>query len=298
MMTKTFSTFVVLCAIGAVACDRAVETPSEPTTPTAAVAAVTAEAAPDIGAMLDAVLEGSHRSYEHRTRDRWRHPKETLLFFGLRPDMTVVEIYPGGGWYTEVLAPVLREQGRLVAAHYDPDLPPDYRERSFTDYVNKLAARPDLYGHVDVIELGTPDTLDLGEDGSADMVVTFRNIHGMINGDELDAMLAAMFRVLKPGGVLGVVQHRADEGADPVESARLGYVPESHVIERAEAAGFEFDARAEINANPADTKDHTRGVWALPPSLSGDMELRDEKIAIGESDRMTLRFIKPAQSME
>lgn len=273
------------------ACGRDAPTQSPPADAPAATAAAPGE--PTVSGLLDTVLAGSHRSYENRARDRWRNPKETLEFFGLEPDMTVVEIYPGGGWYTEVLAPVLRGRGRLVAAHFDPTLPPDYRERYFNDYMNMLAGRGDLYDEVEVLQLGDPGTFSLGEDGSADMVLTFRNIHSMINDGSLEAMLAAMFRVLRPGGVLGVVQHRADEGVDAIESARMGYVPESYVIAMAEAAGFRFDASAEINANPSDTKDHSRGVWALPPTLTGDMELREEKLAIGESDRMTLRFIKP-----
>lgn len=275
------------------ACSNDAPTPAAPADLSAAPAAPESPAAPTVAELLDTVLAGSHRSYQNRARDRWRNPKETLMFFGLQPDMTVVEIYPGSGWYTEVLAPVLRGRGRLVAAHFDPALPPPYRERYFTDYVNMLAARGDLYDEVDVLQLGEPASFSLGEDGSADLVLTFRNIHSMINDNSLEPMLAAMFRVLRPGGVLGVVQHRANEGVDAVESARLGYVPESYVIAMAEAAGFRFDARAEINANPRDTKDHSRGVWALPPTMMGDMELREEKLAIGESDRMTLRFIRP-----
>lgn len=271
------------------------EAPTPAVSPDAEPAAMepAAEAPPAIAALLDEALAGSHRSYGNRSRDRWRNPKETLMFFGLQAGMTVVEIYPGSGWYTEVLAPVLRGRGKLVAAHFDPAIPPDYRQRYYDDYMNMLAARPDLYDEVEVLQLGEPAMLNLGEDGSADMVVTFRNIHSMINDGSLEPMLAAMFHVLRPGGILGIVQHRADEGVDVAESARMGYVPQSHVIAMAEAAGFRFEASSEINANPQDTRDHAGGVWSLPPTLSGDMDLRESKLAIGESDRMTLRFVRP-----
>jgi len=271
-------------------CERAAEPPATVIAPPVAATPTPEEA---VTGRLDQAIGGAHRSVANRARDVWRHPKETLLFFGLRADMTVVEIYPGGGWYTEVLAPVLRDTGKLVAAHFDPTIPPAYRERSYTDYVNMLAGSPTLYDQVEVLQLGGPEHFNLGEDGSADMVLTFRNIHGLFNDGHLDAMMAASFRVLKSGGILGVVQHRADEGVDVVASARRGYIPESFVIERAEAAGFRFDERSEVNANPADTKDYEIGVWALPPSLRGELDMRPARSAIGESDRMTLRFVKP-----
>jgi predicted methyltransferase len=206
--------------------------------------------------------------------------------------MTVVELYPGTGWYTEVLAPVLRERGKLVAAQFDPANPPGYRERVFNEYKAMLGSRGDVFREVEVIVI-SDDEPSLGDDGSADMVVTFRNLHTWIGGNDLERMFAAAYRVLKPGGVFGVVQHRSEEGVDPIERARTGYVPESYVIERAEAAGLRLDERSEINANPADTKDYSIGVWALPPSLRGELDQREARLAIGESDRMTLRFIKP-----
>ncbi len=290
---NTIRLFVLILTVALLfGCERASEAPAPASTVAVPVAAPpTPEDA--TAARLDQAIAGAHRSVENRARDLWRHPKETLLFFGLRADMTVVEIYPGGGWYTEILAPVLRDTGKLVAAHFDPNIPPAYRERSYTDYVNTLAGMPTLYDQVEILELGAPEQFNLGDDGSADLVVTFRNIHGLFNDGHLDAMMAASFRVLKSGGVLGVVQHRADEGVDVAASARRGYVPESFVIERAEAAGFRLDGRSEINANPADTKDYDIGVWALPPSLRGELDMRPARVAIGESDRMTLRFTKP-----
>lgn len=285
--------FTILACLGILllGCERPAEAPAAAEPPSAAAPQPSPEEM--TAELLDAAIAGEHRAHENRARDQWRNPKATLLFFGLRPDMTVVELYPSAGWYTEILAPVLRGHGKLVAAHFDPDIPPAYRERTYIGYMDMLAASPELYDRVEVIQLGTPETLDLGEDGSADMVVTFRNIHSLINDGALEPMLAAMHRVLKPGGILGVVAHRADEGVDALESSRLGYVPESYVIEMAEAAGFRFDDRAEINANPADTKDYSVGVWALPPSLRGEIDMRPARIAIGESDRMTLRFVKP-----
>ncbi|HWP94354.1 MAG TPA: methyltransferase domain-containing protein [Gammaproteobacteria bacterium] len=249
----------------------------------------------DTAALLDAALAGAHRSEANRARDRHRHPKETLLFFGLRPDMTVIELWPGaGGWYTEVLAPVLRERGRLIAAHFSPDAPGEYYRRNHPLYLEKLKANPAIYDRVAVIAFQPPEQVTLGPDGSADMVLTFRNLHNWMMNDSLDEVFAAAYRVLKPGGVFGVVEHRANEGTDPREIAKTGYVPESYVIELARQAGFILDAKSEINANPKDTKDHPKGVWTLPPTLRlGDTD-RDKYLAIGESDRMTLRFVKPA----
>jgi predicted methyltransferase len=233
---------------------------------------------------LEAVIAGSHRSEENRARDQHRHPRETLEFFGLEPNMTVVEMGPGGGWYTEILAPYLREQGRLIAAAPDPSSEYGQRFDAF------LATHPELYDRIERVTFAPPDSLSLGPDGSADMVVTFRSVHGWVNRDQAQAVFGAMFAVLKPGGVLGLVQHRGPEGVD----TESGYVPESTVIQLAEAAGFVLEERSEINANPADDHDHPEGVWTLPPTLRlGDTD-RAQYEAIGESDRMTLRFRKPA----
>jgi predicted methyltransferase len=208
--------------------------------------------------------------------------------------MTVVEFWPGGGWYTEVLAPALRGSGQLIVAHYGDKTGSEYRTRSFEAFITKMAARPDLYDQVQILAWAPNQGAALGQDGTADMVVTFRNIHSLIRQDGAPAFFAAAFRVLKPGGVLGVVQHRAAAGVDPKASAESGYVPQAYVIELAEAAGFELSATSEINANPNDSKDYEAGVWTLPPALRlGDRD-RAKYLAIGESDRMTLRFVKPA----
>jgi len=237
---------------------------------------------------IAAAIAGAHRSEDNRKRDRFRHPAETLEFFGLEPSMTVVEMAPGGGWYTEVLAPVVRDHGTLVAAIPDP-AESEYGQR----FVERMEQHPEVFDQVQTVIFDLPERASLGEPGSADMVLTFRSTHGWVGRGQAERVYQAMFDVLRPGGVLGVVQHRADEGADPEVAVEQGYVPEAHVIQLAEAAGFVLEERSEINANPADDHDHPEGVWTLPPSLRlGDAD-RAEWEAIGESDRMTLRFRKP-----
>jgi len=242
----------------------------------------------------DATL-GDQRSEENSARDMYRHPWDTLEFFGMQPDMNVVEIWPGGGWYTEILAPSLRGTGKLVAASFGEDSSPAYRPRLHKALLEKFAERPDVYDQVQVIAFDPPGKSSLGPDGSADMVLTFRNVHNWINGGMEKEVFAAIFMALKPGGVLGLVEHRAAEGADPKESSGMGYVPQSHVVELAATAGFVLEASSEINSNPLDTKDYEQGVWTLPPTLALEDKDRDRYLAIGESDRMTLRFRKPAK---
>jgi predicted methyltransferase len=250
---------------------------------------------PDTAAALDAALTGEHRSAKNRARDEFRHPKATLEFFGLRSDMNVVELWAGGGWYTEILAPVLRDSGRLVVTTYGATEDPEaYRSRSHRTLLEKIESRPAIFDRVEVSAFWPPEHEAMAEAGSADLVVTFRNVHSMTRRGQQEAVFAAAFAALRPGGVLGVVQHRAPEGVDPIKNADKGYLPESFVIGLAEAAGFRLDARSEINANPKDTRDHPDGVWTLPPSLRGDDADKSRFIAIGESDRMTLRFVKPA----
>jgi predicted methyltransferase len=242
---------------------------------------------------LDRALAAPQRSPENRERDPYRHPGETLRFFGLRPDMTVVEVWPGGGWYTEILAPLLKDRGRLYAAHLDP-ASSEYARRTVDDFRAKLAARPDLYGKVVVTTLAAPPASnEIAPAGSADLVVTFRNLHNwMMFGWQREAF-AAMHAALKPGGVLGVVDHRAAPGTSFENQINSGYMTEQYVIDTAQKAGFRLVGGSEVNANPKDTKDHPKGVWTLPPTLAlGDQD-RTKYLAIGESDRMTLKFVKP-----
>ena len=245
-------------------------------------------------ATLDKVLAGDHRSAENKARDKFRHPKETLKFFGFRQDMAVMEVSPGGGgWYTEILAPALRERGSYVAAAWDPNDKGEYATKNSKKYADQLASRPDVYGRAKVTALQAPNALKPVPDGTMDMVLTFRNIHGWMGNDAADAMFKAMYAALKPGGILGVVEHRAktDKPQDP--KAQSGYVREDYAIALLEKAGFKLIGKSEINANPQDTTDHPHGVWSLPPTLEGGDTDREKYVAIGESDRFTLRFRKP-----
>ena len=243
---------------------------------------------------LIAAATGEHREARNIARNDWRHPVETLTFFGIRPDMTVVEIWPGGGgWYTEILAPYLRDQGRLIAANYDGSTGVAYFEKNEKVYRDKLAAQPGVYDRVEVVALMPPAKASIGQPGSADLVVTFRNLHNWVRDGRAEAMFAAMYEVLKPGGTLGLVAHRGTPDMVGVESARTGYLAESEALRLAAAAGFEFVEKSDINSNPKDTRDHPKGVWTLPPSFrAGDLD-RDKYAAIGESDRMTMKFVKP-----
>lgn len=232
---------------------------------------------------LAAAMAGAHRTEEERARDVWRHPAETLAFFEVEPGKDVVELAPGGGWYTKLLAPLLRDSGSLTVGLPDGAYGDGFRTMQ--------AEHPELYGHVRVGRLAAPEAIELGAPESADVVITFRNTHGWMRNGVGPQVMEAVFRVLRPGGIFGVVQHRDAEGAE-VNPAR-GYVPEAAVIELAQTAGFELVERSEINANPRDTRDHPEDVWSLPPALRGGDVDRERFVAIGESDRMTLKFRRP-----
>jgi predicted methyltransferase len=255
-----------------------------------------AEGAPTVDTKRRASLAGSQRTEAERARDVHRHPRETLEFFGLREDMSVIEIAPGEGWYTAVLAPVLAERGTLSVTTADPNGPP---EAESTKNAKALLARfmgaPNSFGRVRTIVVNWKEDASLGPDGSADMVLTFRNAHNWLGGKTFDKVLATIFRVLKPGGILGLTDHRANPGGptDANATADTGYVPEAYVMRQVEAAGFKLAGRSEINANPKDTKDYPKGVWTLPPTYALAGVDRAKYTAIGESDRMTLRFLKP-----
>lgn len=243
---------------------------------------------------LKSILASELRLPGNAERDQYRHPAETLEFLGLKPSMTVFEYGPGAGWYTEILAPFLAKRGKLIVTMSDPEGPIDERATYYAERTQRFLDRsPELYGNVERLIVEDEPALEL--EGTVDMVLVVRGMHGMVNHEALGAWLAEFHKALKPGGILAVVQHRADPGADPVESAKQGYLPEPWVIEQIEAAGFELASSSEINANEKDTRDYPRGVWTLPPSLALGEENRDTYLAIGESDRMTLKFEKVAQ---
>jgi len=248
-------------------------------------------------AALDRAIGGEHRSERNSARDQYRRPKETLAFLGLRSDMTVVELSPGGGWYTEVLAPVLRDSGKLYAAHYAMN-DGNYQRRSLGGFLSKLGGAPDVYDQVVVTEISIAGGPPMAPENSADLALTFRNVHNWLepsSGGEAGAIatFVEMYRVVKPGGTLGVVEHRWPDAATEDPAAGNGYVSEERVIALAEAAGFEFIAKSEHNYNPKDTHDHPNGVWTLPPELDAPEADKQEYRHIGESDRMVLKFRKP-----
>jgi len=243
---------------------------------------------------LESLVVGEQRSKPNIARNAARHPVETLNFFGLEPDMTVLEILPALGWYTEILAPYLADQGRLYAAHFSPDGPMSYMPKVLKMFEDRMASQPEIFGKVTVRHINPPKEISVAPPGSADLALTFRNVHNWIMADQEQAYFAAFFQALKPGGVLGVVEHRARAGADMDSMHTSGYVTEAYVKEIAQRAGFVFEASSEINANPLDSADHPHGIWSLFPSLrSGD---EDRYRPIGESDRMTLKFRKPVDS--
>jgi predicted methyltransferase len=238
-------------------------------------------------AALHAAIAGSQRSSANAARDAWRHPYETLTFFGIKPTMTVVELTPGGGWYTEILAPYLRDNGKLIAA--------DAAKRPQA-FMQKLDANPAIFGKVVLGVFEPPSTYRFAAPGSVDMVITFRNLHNWIDeggDDELKSVFKAAYTSLKPGGVLGIEEHRQPEAMPQDAKTSTGYVHESYVIKMAQSAGFKLAAKSEVNANPNDKADHKGGVWALPPTLANRDDERAKYQAIGESDRMTLKFVKP-----
>ena len=243
---------------------------------------------------LQHAIDGSWRSAANRARDRYRHPLQTLEFFGLRPDMTVIELDPGGGWYTEILAPALRDHGHLIEAAPPADGGSPFMRRMASAFETKLRSQPAVYGNVRLTPFAPPARVKLGPPGSADMVLTFRNLHDWLNNDPatLAAIFEAAYQVLKPGGVFGVTEHRARPYENALESSRtLHRIPEDYVIETGLKAGFQLAGVAEINANPKDAE--TANVHRLPPDLSGPPAEQGKMRAIGESDRMTLKFVKP-----
>lgn len=251
---------------------------------------------------LHKAVASAHRDPAYRLRDQYRHPEKALTFFGLKPGMTIVEIWPGTGWWTEILGPYTHESGVYFAAGFSMTAKrdPDWRKQMHVEFTNKLADSPEHYGHIVVTEFSIPERTTIAPANSADRVLTFRNVHNWMKGGYADVVFAVMYRVLKPGGVLGLVEHRAKPGTSVDDMIESGYVTERHVIKLAEQAGFRLAAKSEINANPKDTANHPAGVWTLPPTLRFCKSQSEHEQAacykkyreIGESDRMTLRFIK------
>ena len=250
---------------------------------------VSEEAAAARTAALEQAVANAERTPANRARDQYRHPVETLRFFGVEPDDVVVEIWPGGGWYTEILAPYVAGRGALWLAA---------PQRQQETLAKRQTERPNVWGKGKLAVF--PASGDAGPrvpDGSADVVLTFRNVHNWQGSEGGTPMAAEAFRqmyaMLKPGGTLGVVEHRLPDGADPARELKSGYMKTATVRKLAEDAGFRFVAASEVNANPKDTADYPDGVWTLPPVLRKGEVDREKYVAIGESDRMTLRFVKP-----
>jgi predicted methyltransferase len=257
---------------------------------------VTAASAPaqTLDPALKALIDGPQRSEKNRARDVYRHPAEVLSFFGVKPDSVVVEILPGaGGYWTEILAPYLKAKGRYIAANAEAASTSEEARKDNAGFKAKLAADPAYYDKVEITEFAA-DRHEIAPPGSADFVLTFRNLHNWMARDETDAALKTFYAALKPGGVLGIVDHRGPDNQprDPV--AKSGYVRQDVAIQMIEAVGFKFAGSSEANANPKDTKDYSVGVWALPPTYRLKDQDRDKYASIGESDRFTLKFVKPA----
>ncbi|MFV8783186.1 class I SAM-dependent methyltransferase [Microbulbifer sp. SA54] len=241
---------------------------------------------------LQKAIAAEHRDPANVARDVYRNPEETLTFFQVKPEMTVVEIWPGGGWYSEILAPLMHGKGTYYAAHFDKTAP-GYFKKSRENFEKKIKDKDSVYSDVVLTEFIPGGDAEIAPAGSADAVLTFRNVHNWMNQGKEAAAFKAFYDALKPGGVLGVVEHRAKPGTSRENMIKSGYVTQDYVVELAEKAGFTLEEASEINANPKDTADHPKGVWTLPPSLRlGDQD-KDKYLAIGESDRMTLRFRKP-----
>ena len=239
---------------------------------------------------LESAIAGDHRSAEHKARDQYRHPKQTLEFFGFKPSMTVVEITPGGGWYTEILASALKGSGKLYGAHY-PDTGDDsYYSKSRRNLEKKLASDA-VFSEVVLTDFNPKSGSELAPAESADLVLTFRNLHNWGEAG-MKQVFQDAYQALKKGGVLGVVEHRMPSSQDWEKNKGNGYVPQDLAVKYAEAAGFKLVETSDINANPKDTAKHPKGVWTLPPRLALGEKDKEKYLAIGESDRMTLKFVK------
>lgn len=305
--TQNFGILISVLGLFALgACGQDEEAAQAPATETAAPATEDAEAPREptpeeaAAAKLDQILAGDWREEKNRARDVYRNPKETLTFFGLQPSMTVVEVWPGGGWYTDIIAPFVKDDGKYYAAGFDPETDNERIRDSIANFQKKYIDDAEKFGTVTVTVFG-PNVGDIAPAGSADMVLTFRNVHNWVPRGYAQEGFVQMYRALKPGGILGVVDHRLPADVEADEKLESGYIHEAAVIELAEKAGFVLDGSSDINNNKKDTADHPFGVWTLPPVLRSAPrgEPADESFdqskyqEIGESDRFTLRFKKP-----
>lgn len=248
---------------------------------------------------LAQVINSQYRSVENKARDQYRHPVETLNFFGIKPDMTVLEVWPARGWYTEILAPYLKDKGQLTIANFrqnDGSLEDDRKifwARLAAKLKQDIQKHPEHFGAVKVEEFDPPGLMQLSQVNQFDLVLSFRNSHIWNEEGYLLDVYRALFDMLKPGGTLGLVEHRSSRLSEISSRAGEGYLDEYYVIAVAQKAGFILADRSEINANPKDTKDYPKGVYALPPTLAMGAQDKARYLAIGESDRMTLKFTKP-----
>ena len=253
------------------------------------LAALPARADP-VDPALQAAVDSPLRSEKNKARDPYRHPAGTLAFFGVRPDSVVIEIDPGGaGYWTEILAPYLKDKGRYIAALPEPTS--DEAKTGAQAFAAKVAANPSAFGKVETATVGPSQTL--AAPGSADFVLTFRNLHNWLAKGDAEATLKTFYAALKPGGVLGIEEHRGLDSVEQDPLAKSGYVRQDYAVKLIESVGFKFAGSSEVNANPKDTKDYPQGVWTLPPSYRLKDVDRAKYQAIGESDRFTLKFVKP-----
>ena len=232
------------------------------------------------------------RSPENIARDQYRHPMQTLAFFEVKPHHKVVEIWPGSGWYSEILAPMLFAEGTLIAAHFPIDSPVAFFSNSRKKYEARQLQQPE-FANIKMATFAPPTLTNFADKNSMDRVLTFRNVHNWMKNKGEQAAFKGFYKALKPGGILGVVEHRAPTDFTIEQMIESGYVTEAYVIELAEKSGFKLQEKSEINANKKDTKRHPKGVWTLPPSLRLGEQNKQKYLKIGESDRMTLKFIKP-----
>lgn len=251
-------------------------------------------------AALDAAIAGEHRSVENKARDVSRQPKQVLDFFGFRSNMDVLEVWPGSGWYTQILAPALKDEGKLYAAQFDPNGRYGYQRRNYGRFLTMLGDTPDIYRDIVITQLALPYQLQMAPPESVDLVVTFRNVHNWFSdmygsGAYAQAAFQAMYDALRPGGTLGIVDHRWPDPATEDPLAGNGYISKERTIAMAEAVGFRVAGESDMLANPKDTRDHPQGVWTLPPGYALGDEDREKYQAIGESDRFVLKFLKPIE---